>query len=144
MITLRPVDLYNFDTIIELQVSPEQKNLVAPNVESIAQAYVQPNCYPFGIFAGEEAVGFLMYCLDADDGEYWLYRLMVDEKYQRKGYAATAMQLLLELLKKDDAHHKLYLGVDKRGKAAPLLYQKLGFVFDGRVYGKEHIMILKY
>lgn len=144
MITLQPVSMDNFDAVLALQVHPSQQALVATNAESVAQAYVQPNCYPFGIFAGDTAVGFAMYCLDADDGEYWLYRLMIDAAHQRKGYAEAAMQLLLSEIKKDTTHHKLCLGVDISSDAAPALYKKLGFEFDGRVYGKEHIMLLQY
>lgn len=144
MISLKPVTLENFDELIALRVAHDQQGLVAENVESIAQAYVQPNCYPFGIYSGPAAVGFLMYCLDADDNEYWLYRLMVDERYQRRGYAEAAVRLMLERIKEDYSRHKLYLGVDLSGKAAPELYKKLGFRFDGRVYGKEHVMLLDY
>lgn len=144
MITLQPVSMANFDAVIALRVASTQRELVATNVESIAQAYVQPDCYPFAICADGEAVGFVMYCLDAEDNEYWLYRLMVDERHQRKGYAEAAMKLILAEIKKDAGRHKMYLGVDLSGAAAPELYKKLGFRFDGRVYGKEHIMLLKY
>lgn len=144
MISLKPVTLENFDALIALRVATDQQGLVAENVESIAQAYVQPDCFPFGIYSDEIPVVFLMYCLDGDDNEYWLYRLMVDEKHQRHGYAEAAIGLMLERIQEDSSRHKLYLGVDLSGAAAPALYQKLGFCFDGRVYGKEHIMVLEY
>ncbi len=144
MVTLQPVTMENFDEIIALRVAPAQQRLVASNAESIGQAYVQPRCYPFGIYANGTAVGFLMYCLDAEDDEYWLYRLMVDEQYQRKGYAEVAVRLVLEKIMLDTNRHKCYLGVDVTGKAALALYLKLGFRFDGRSYGKEHIMLLEY
>lgn len=144
MITLQPVTVENFDDVLALRVAPGQEGLVASNAESIAQVYVQPECCPYVIYNGDQVVGFLMYCLDADDSEYWLYRLMIDAAHQRKGYAEAAMRCLLERIKEDPAHHILYLGVDLRGEAAPALYKKLGFQFDGRVFGKEHIMRLEY
>ena len=144
MITLQTISKKNFEEIVTLHVSPAQKGLVSSNIESIAEAYILTDCHPFGIYADGVPVGFLMYCLDDDDSEYWLYRLMVDEKYQRQGYAESAMRLLLEIVKQDTTHHKIYLGVDLNGKAAPELYKKLGFRFDGRTYGKEHIMVKEY
>lgn len=85
-----------------------------------------------------------MYCLDAEDDEYWLCRLMVDENHQRKGYGEEAVRLLLTTIKQDNTRHKLYWGVDIDGSAAPALYQKMGFRFNGRVYDGEHIMLLNY
>lgn len=144
MITLRPVCMNNFDDILALRVADSEQHLVASNAESIAQAYVQPDCFPFGIYDGDTAVGFLMYCLDEDDGEYWLYRLMIDETFRRHGYAQAALRSMLEKIKQDPAHSAVYLGVDLSGEAAPALYKKLGFRFDGRVFGKEHVMVLDY
>ena len=144
MVCLQPVTQQNFEELVALHVAPEQQKLVATNIRSLAQAYVQPNCYPFGIYANDVPVGFLMYCLDAEDDEYWLYRLMVDENHQRKGYGEAAVRLLLAIIKQDNTRHKLYLGVDIDGSAAPALYQKMGFRFNGRVYDGEHIMLLNY
>ncbi len=59
-----------------------------------------------------------MYCIYSDDSEYWLYRLMRDEKYQGKGYSKMAMNLLLETIKLDKIRHKVYLGVDRDGSAS--------------------------
>ena len=114
------------------------------NAESIAQAYVQPECIPLAIYAADTPVGFAMYCVDRDDNEWWLYRLMVEETYQGRGYGRAALQKLLELVQADRSRHRMYLGVDLTGKASVRLYQSLGFRFDGRVFGKEHIMVLEY
>lgn len=85
-----------------------------------------------------------MYCVDQDDNEYWLYRLMIDEKFQSKGYSKAAMNLLLETIQMDTTRHKMYLGVDQAGVASVKLYESLGFKFNGQVFGKEHIMMLEY
>lgn len=86
MVTLRAITAENFDAILGLQVGVDQRELVCSNAESIAQAYVQPECIPLAIYAVDTPVGFAMYCVDRDDNEWWLYRLMVEETYQGRGY----------------------------------------------------------
>ena len=144
MIILKEVDRHNIDAVLALKVAEGQQDYVAPNVESMAQAKVMPECVPLAVYDGDELVGFLMYAMDEDDHEYWVYRLMVDEKHQRKGYGRATMQALLAVLKKDAAHHKLYLGVEPENEGGVGLYKSLGFDFEGRVYGKEKVMLLEY
>lgn len=143
-ITLKPIDAENFWDIIALNVGKGQEEHVTSNAVSIAQAKVQPECIPLAIYAAEKPVGFVMYCIDRDDGEYWLYRLMVDAAHQGKGYARQGMRLVLDEIRKDATRHKMLLGVDPGAKAAVGLYESLGFAFTGQVFGKEHVMELRY
>lgn len=144
MIQLNPVTLQNFDAVIALDVKPHQGHYVASNVESIAQAYVQPDCFPFVIEADGAPVGFVMYCLDHDDGCYWLYRLMIDRRHQGRGYGRGAMGLVLAEIRQKQPAGKVYLGVEPDNREAGALYRSLGFVPDGRVEGGEAILMLTY
>ena len=139
---LLPVDRDNFWEIIGLEVGKKQKSYVRSNAVSIAQSHVQPELIPLAICDGKRPVGFLMYGID--DGDYWLYRLMVDEKQQRQGYGAAAMEELLEIVRKDGERAKMYLAVDPRSEAAVNLFHQLGFRFTGQVFGKEHVMLLEW
>ena len=143
MITLQAVNVENFDEIISLSVSDEQREFVACNAESIAQAYVQEECIPLAIYDGPHPVGFVMYCVDRDDGAWWLYRLMVDRAHQGRGCGRAALEQVLTRMKADPARHHIYLGVEPENPAVSL-YRSLGFRFDGRVYGRAHIMVLDY
>jgi diamine N-acetyltransferase len=71
---------------------------VASNLYSLAESKFQSNMKPLAIYHDEVMVGFLMYGIDPDDDNYWVYRLMVDREFQRKGYGKGAMKLLLEHL----------------------------------------------
>ena len=86
MITLRPISKDNFWDCIDLAVHPEQQSFVTSNAISIAQSKVQPECIPLAIYHEDVMVGFVMYCLDTDDDEYWIYRLMIDQHYQNQGF----------------------------------------------------------
>ena len=131
MMELRPITADNYWQIIDLTVREGQEEFVTSNAVSLGQAYAQPECKPLAIYAGETPVGFLMYCIDRDDSEYWLYRLMIDRGYQGRGYARAALRQWIANIQKDTARHKILLGVDKRGEAAIKLYQSLGFQFTG-------------
>ena len=144
MITIKQIDTENFWDIISLSLEKEQEELIVSNAVSIAQAYVQPECIPLAIYDNEIPIGFVMYCIDRDDGEYWIYRLMVDKSYQNKGYGRQGMKQVVEIIKQDNTHHKIYLGVHLNGGASVHLYKSMGFVFNGQVFGKEHIMVLEY
>lgn len=143
-IQLLPVDRDNFWEVISLEVGVAQRDYVLNNAVSIAQAYAQRELIPLVIYDEKTPVGFLMYCIDEDGGEYWLYRLMVDEKYQGRGYAMAAMTEILQTVQKDPARRKMFLGVDRESERAVGLYHSLGFRFDGQVFGKESIMLLEW
>lgn len=144
MVELKKIDRNNLDDILALSVRDDQRELVCSNAESIAQAYAQRECIPLAVYAGDSPVGFLMYCLDWDENEYWLYRLMIDARYQGRGYGRQALEQVLERVRRNRARHRIFLGVDRAGVASLALYQSMGFRFDGREYGKERIMVFEW
>jgi diamine N-acetyltransferase len=144
MITLQNIDADNFWDIVSLDVSESQHEFILSNAVSIAQSKVQPECIPLAIYNDKIPVGFAMYCIDRDDGEYWIYRLMIDERYQSKGFGKAAMQLLLNEIQRDKLHNKIFLGVHTESIRAVKLYENLGFRFNNQVFGNEYIMLLDY
>ena len=139
MLRLVEIDRHNYLPVLDLSVSPEQKTFVATNQYSLAQAYAQPECVPLALYAENKPVGFAMYCLDEDDHQYWIYRLMIDQRYQGKGYGRDAMRLLIERIRglSDDEHNRIYISFEPENKIAKSLYESLGFLPDGRIeYGE--------
>jgi diamine N-acetyltransferase len=144
MILLKEITKENFWDAVSLEVAPHQSDFVTSNAVSIAQSKVQPECIPLAVCDDELMVGFVMYCIDEDDGEYWIYRMMIDKNYQSAGYGKKAMHLLLDKIKEDKTRNKVFLGVHKESVAAVNLYESCGFKFNGQVFGSEHIMRLDY
>ncbi len=144
MITLQAITKENFWDCIDLMVYPDQQEFIISNAVSIAQAKVQPECIPLAIYNDATMVGFLMYCLDNDDDEYWIYRLMVDQNYQGQGFATEALHQVIELIKDDKTRNQIFLGVHIESEAAIHLYEQAGFEFNGQIFGQEHIMVLHY
>jgi len=139
MVSLVEIDRHNYLSILDLSVSEEQRAFVASNLYSLAQAYAQPECVPLALYAENKPVGFAMYCLDESDREYWIYRLMIDQRYQRRGYGREAMLLLIERIRclLDENHNRIFISFEPENETAKALYESLGFVPDGRVeYGE--------
>ena len=136
MLRLKEIDRYNFADIIALSTAPEQAHFMVTNAFSLAQAGVQPECLPLAVYEGNDPVGFLMYGMDPDDREYWIYRLMIDYRYQSEGYGRDALNMLLERIQADREHHTVFISTHPDNKNAQLLYEGAGFVRDGRtLYG---------
>lgn len=139
MLHLVEIDRYNYIPVLDLSVAEDQKAFVASNQYSLAQAYAQPECVPLALYAENRPVGFAMYCLDEDDHQYWIYRLMIDRRYQGKGYGREAMHLLIDRIRGlgDEDHTCVYISFEPENHIAKSLYESLGFLPDGRVlYGE--------
>ncbi len=144
MLKLMDIDSENFWDIIKLKVTKQQEEFVASNTFSIAQSKVQPECIPLAIYNDETPIGFLMYCMDSIDKEYWIYRLMIDTKHQSKGYGRKAMELLINRIKEDKEHHVIYLSFEPENELAKSLYESMGFIPDGRIVEGEIVYKLEY
>ena len=95
MLEFREIDRHNFRDILKLSTTESQKFFVATNAYSLSQAYAQPECVPLALYDGDTPVGFTMYGLDVEDTEYWIYRLMIDQRHQSKGYGRQALAMVL-------------------------------------------------
>jgi diamine N-acetyltransferase len=140
-IALREVDQSNFDEIISLKV----EWYCASNLYSLAQAKVFPEAIPLAIYSDDVAVGFVMYGIEPRDNyEYWIDRLMIDEKHQKKGYGEKALKLVIDMIKQDKTHNKIKISTNPENMVARKLYAKLGFYDTGELHDDEVLMILEY
>lgn len=86
MIRLRKITEDNFLDAFRLKLAVEQENYVSNPIRSLAQAYVyQEQCQPFGIYNGNEMVGYVMVIYDYDIPEYDIWHMMIDSSKQGKG-----------------------------------------------------------
>lgn len=158
MITLKKIDGKNVWDILKLHVGEEQKHFVAPNDVSIIEAYIalthHGRAFPFGIYDGDVPVGFCMIGYGADDewedapavaaGNYNLWRLMIDERYQGKGYGKAAMKEILGFIAEEPCGpaELCWLSYEPENTAAKMLYESFGFRETGERDGNEVIAVL--
>jgi Acetyltransferases len=150
---IRPVMKDNWLELINLQVRDDQKGFVASNVKSIAESqfgFDEPehghwDFHPFGIYDNDAPVGFLMYGHNFGHPEQqaFIVRLMVDEKFQGKGYGRFGMQKILDVFRADERIRAVGISYEPKNEVARNLYASLGFAEPGVMLGDEVLAILK-
>ncbi len=140
-----PITQDDVGAVFDLQVAPEQAPFVAPNPWSLAQALAQHDvAWPRAIVAEGEVVGFAMLEIDPDsewDTPFYLWRLMVDHRHQRRGHGRAAVRLLVEEVARRGglALHTSW----REGDAGPRgFYESIGFVPTGRITEGETEAVL--
>lgn len=134
MIHLEKITEENFIDAFNLKLAPGQEAFVSHPVRSLAQAYVyRDQCQPFGIYADEKMVGYVMVIYDYDVPEYDIWHMMIDEAEQGKGYGSAALALVLDYIKAKPfgSSDRVALTCNKENENASALYRKLGFVPTG-------------
>lgn len=129
-ISLQPVDESNFLDAFQLKLAPEQEAFVSNPVRSLAQAYVyRSQCQPFGIFALDRMVGYVMVIYDYDIPEYDIWHMMIDRDFQGRGYGKAAMGKCLEYIrtKPFGSSNRVALTCNRDNSAARRLYEAFGF-----------------
>jgi diamine N-acetyltransferase len=150
-ISLKKVTKCNLISILQLDVNPEQKRLVAPNAVSIAQAHFYKDAWFRAIYADNVPVGFVMisdsllkYKFNPNHRpSYFLWRFMIDAKYQGGGYGKEAMKLVINHVKNRPKAKELLLSHSKSDGNAGEFYKNLGFKYTGNEIGDELVMSLE-
>jgi diamine N-acetyltransferase len=142
-ITLRPITPDNWEPCINLKTTDEQQRFVVANLYSLAQAKVFPECVPLAIYQDEMIVGFLMYAPTGKDGQYWIWRLMIDKDQQGRGYGRAAMQKAISLLRTQPDCKEICLDFTPGNVVAERLYLSLGFEKIGVDEKGEIVMRLR-
>ena len=149
---IRPVTRDNWKELIRLKVREDQTHFVASNLYSIAEAQFGDDYeghwdfHPFGIYDDNGApVGFLMYGFNFEHPtqQAFIIRLMVDEKYQGKGYGRFGVEKMLEIFRGDDRIKAVGISYEPENGGARRLYAKLGFEETGRMIEGEVEAVLQ-
>ena len=139
-ITLKPIDEGNFLDAFRLELAQGQEAYVSGPIRSLAQAYVyREQCQPFGIYAGDRMVGYVMVIYDYDIPEYDIWHMMIDRAFQGRGYGKKAMERCLEYIrtKPFGGSGRVALTCHEGNAAALGLYTSLGFLPTGQQDGEE-------
>jgi len=143
-VTLRRITAKTVRAICNLSVSESQRKFVAPNAVSIAQAYFSKNAWFRAIYADETPVGFVMLHEVPKRGTYYLWRFMIDARYQGRGCGRKALELVIKRVRKRPKAKALTLSVVRAEGGAENLYKKFGFKFTGKIEDGEHVMKLNF
>ncbi|GIF98219.1 GNAT family N-acetyltransferase [Catellatospora citrea] len=138
----------NYAAALELSVRPDQQDLVAPVVKSLAEAYVFADmAWPRLIYDGDRLVGFVMAFLDyawagdPADLRSGLWRLNIAADAQGNGYGRFAVEAVSgEIRARGGAH--TYVTWAPRAGGPEEFYLKLGFRTTGEQSGGQTVGVL--
>ena len=153
-IHLEKVTFDNVDAIVRLRVAKEQRDYVASNDWSLIHAYCSlaegKPVFPFGIYNGKTLVGFIMFNYDNDwtgyerdawlnsdaykfyagKPYYYLWRFMIDKRFQKRGYGREALTQALDFIRTFPCGEAQYcvLSYEPENEVAKRFYSSFGFV----------------
>lgn len=139
-VTLRPIDPSNWQQVIHLRLSPEQATRVASNLYSLAEAYVQPRCVPYAIYANDTIIGFAMAEYLSGQAAYNIPRFMIDIAWQGVGYGGLALQAIIDTLKVERPEAPILISLTPDNASARRLYERYGFVDTGQRFHGEDVL----
>lgn len=155
---LKPIDLDNVWDIVKLKVSESQTDFVASNIYSIAEAFAAREsgavALPFGLYEDGVPVGFVMFGYGSlgEENEpkiarnnYCIWRFMIDERYQKNGLGARALEKALEYIRTYPCGKAecCWLSYEPENTVAKRLYYRFGFRENGESDGDETVAVLK-
>lgn len=147
-IKLIPIDDNNREAVLALSVREDQP-FVASNRVSLqqyeeAEAEAPDVARPFAIYADDRLVGFCMFVFNPEeedeDDRYWLWRFMIDQNEQGKGYGQAALAEIIKYFKQNGAD-RLFLSTEPENERGLHLYRKAGFRETGIIDDGEAVLM---
>lgn len=126
-VRLQPVNRDNWREVAELTVDDSQRAFVAEPAYYLALCCYGELWKPLAITLGEQVIGFMMWAEDSEDGSCWLGGILIDRKYQRRGYGRGALQAAIAMLSEKHGYRQFALSYSPENTAKHL-YHQLGFV----------------
>ena len=146
---LAPISEENREAVLKLSTREDQP-FCAPNDVSLEQAEeCNAECpgvaRPFAIYAEDQLVGFCMFAFDEEEEDpedrYWLWRFMIDQNEQGKGYGQAALAEIIQYFRAHGAD-RIFLSTEPENECGVHIYHKAGFVDTGIVDEGEAVMQL--
>lgn len=142
------------DAVLTLRRGPGQERFLGSMESHFEDAIEDARACPrmWSVHDGEALVGFVMISdgipaetLAADDdiiGPYYLWRLLVDERYQGRGYGAATIDAVVAYLRTRPGADVLWTSC-QRGEGGPQpFYERYGFVDTGEIKWGETVLRL--
>ena len=149
--TLEKITGENREAVLALRVAPGQERFVSSVEDSLAEAAEYPHAKPWyrAVYASGEVarpVGFVMVSWNCEPqppeiiGPWFLWRLLIDQRYQGRGYGAAVVRQIAELVRAEGAAELLTSYVPEDGGPAGF-YQRLGFMPTGELDSNGEVIV---
>ena len=125
--SLKPYSDQNAWDAMNLAVDESQQPFVLDAKSSLCYALAKRKVRrPYVLMEGKRSVGLLVLSIDKRRSFYNVDVLLIDKKYQRRGFGKIMLSKALEILKQQGAR-RIEIGVNRFNIAAQRLYFSLGF-----------------
>jgi diamine N-acetyltransferase len=147
MLELRPITDGNLAELQALRVAPHQERFVSTVRDALAEAVAEPEARPitWGVYEGDTPVGFVMIADEVDSEDYipqYLWKLLIDERYQGRGYGASTLDLIVAYFRSRPGVTAVTTSAGE-GDGGPIpFYERYGFVRTGEVHDGEVMLRL--
>ena len=142
MVTLRPLTDENREAVEALSVTPAQRQFVSNVPDSLLEAAEYPGAHAiyWAVYDDETPVGFVMIADEVDDPEYYpqfLWKLLIDQRHQGKGYGKAVLDLIVEYFRGRPGVEVITTSAGQ-GEGSPIpFYERYGFKRTGEMHGDE-------
>ena len=124
-----PYGSRNWLQATNLEIRPDQREFVSGALDTIAYSAAYKNHKLFVEMEGEKAIGLLDLSVDKKKGDYNIEIVLIDRRYQGRGFGKFMLNFAVDYLKKAGAK-KLSIGVNRFNIPAQKLYKSVGFKED--------------
>lgn len=130
-IKIKEIDEYNIDEVREVSVKDNQHLFIETVDECLEEATMYKQWCPVAIYHDDIVVGFAMYGAFGKNPDTWIDRIIIDGKYQGKGFGKLVMKKLIKIVAKKYNVKTVYLSFVENNDTARNMYENLGFKFTG-------------
>jgi diamine N-acetyltransferase len=130
MIRLELVNKDNFDQVLDLEVAPKDQRRVASVEYSLAQAWLyrdSEDLFPYAVKSGQLTVGFLLLSYQPMENSYYIWRLLIDQKYQNQSFGKEVIRRVLQRARDDQQCHKVTVNYVIGNHKMRYILEKFGF-----------------
>jgi diamine N-acetyltransferase len=146
-VSLREITDDNRAAVLALAVAPGQEQFVENIADSLDEAAETPDACPWyrAIYAGDEPVGFVMITDGIPDGHpeyewpYYLWRLIIDERHQQRGYGTAALDLVVAYVRTRPRAEAFFTSAVPGDGSPTTFYEHYGFEPTGALLDGEHV-----
>lgn len=145
MVTLQTVTEANRAAIEALELAPHQEQFVNTVAEAFAEAAEEPGgrAIQWGVYDGEELVGFVMISDEVEGPDYiahYLWKLIIDKDHQRQGYGTATLDLIAAYFRERGLMEMWTTAGEGEGGPIPF-YERYGFERTGDIVFDNEVLL---
>jgi len=145
-VSLRPIGDANREAVGALRVARAQEQFVSSVAESLLEAAEEPDgrAIYWAVYADETPVGFVMISDEVGSPDYiahYLWKLLIDERHQGKGFGTATLDLIVEYFRDRPGVEALWTSAGQ-GEGSPIaFYERYGFEQTGEIVFDDEVLL---